>query len=434
MNAIRTALVPAVLVLAAASPALADRQVSIGEEFAVPATAGQQPRATPAVAFGRTGEGGVYLAVWREGSAALGGGARIRAARVSLEGKVLDPAGIDLAPNSAADAPQTYPRVAFAKGVFLVVWQDFRNGHDLDVLAARVSPGGKVLDGEPIRVAVGGGTQANPDVAGGDDGFLVVYQSHPDNAMQDKCETFAVVVSADGKVGAASEIMPQPCPKVAFDGKSFLVAAGGAAGVFNPTLCRLVGADGKPTGPIERLANSGTFPELSLAAQPGGGWAVINHRVRPDFWGWGGPAAQRAYAVTPDGKLAGDMPKDNGYPKAQTGQPHWLDGKHVDGKSLGVPYGPSSAAGDGKHVLAAWQRFQQSRRGYSVVLNQCDIICGRVDGWKPLDNPPIVLAGSPLDERRPALAGDGAGKLICVYEKLLESGMVTLAAKLVKTE
>ena len=39
--------------------------------------------------------------------------------------------------------------------------QDFRNGKDYDILGARVSPEGKVLDTEPIKVAVGGGTQSS---------------------------------------------------------------------------------------------------------------------------------------------------------------------------------------------------------------------------------------------------------------------------------
>ncbi|MCY3020663.1 MAG: hypothetical protein NTW87_16720, partial [Planctomycetota bacterium] len=124
--------------------------ITVGDEFALWTDGpGKGIQGTPAVAFGQ----GTYLAVWREGWHGKGGAARIYAARLSAEGKLLDGKGIEVAPAQAG--VQERPRVAFGGGVFLVVWQDFRNGKDYDILAARISPEGKVLDREPILVAAG---------------------------------------------------------------------------------------------------------------------------------------------------------------------------------------------------------------------------------------------------------------------------------------
>ena len=115
----------------------------VGEEAVLLADGpGKGQQDTPHVAFGKN----QFLVVWREGSMVEGGRARILASRVSTDGKVLDPKSIEVAPNKNVECFQAYPRVAFcpstgsgpAGGVFLVVWQDFRNGKDYDILSAPV--------------------------------------------------------------------------------------------------------------------------------------------------------------------------------------------------------------------------------------------------------------------------------------------------------
>ena len=49
-------------------------------------------------------------------------------------------------------------------------------GGDFDVLAARVSPEGKVLDKSPIALGAGAGNQVLADVASDGKGFLGVWQ------------------------------------------------------------------------------------------------------------------------------------------------------------------------------------------------------------------------------------------------------------------
>jgi hypothetical protein len=179
---------------------------------------GKGTQATPHVAFGA----GRYLVVWREGWHGKGGGGRIYAARVDADGKVLDAKGIPLAP--AKSGVQTRPRVAFGGGRFLVIWQDLRNGRDLDVLGARVDPDGTVLDKSPLKIAIGPRTQALPDVASDGAAFVVVWQGL--QGKETSYRGFSARITADGRVGPAAPGRGSPAPRIAWSGKHYLVAYG----------------------------------------------------------------------------------------------------------------------------------------------------------------------------------------------------------------
>ncbi len=303
------------LVLLMLTPLAAGGQgIEVGDEFFLLADGpGKGIQATPDAAFGD----GAYLAVWREGWHGKGGKARVHAARVSAEGKVLDPQGIEVAP--CKDGIQEHPRVAFAAGVFLVVWQDFRNGKDCDVLAARVSKEGKVLDAEPIAVAAAPRTQALPAVASDGKGFLVVWQGMV--GEETAYRGFAAPVSADGKVGATVETGATPQPKLAWNGRNYLVACGGAGFWSGEVRGVLLGADGKPAGKPTAVLGGTKTAVFSLSAVPDKGWLVVSHRSPPDPWGWGGPGAMRAAFVNAEGKVENPVKED--YPKARL--PNWLD-------------------------------------------------------------------------------------------------------------
>lgn len=123
------------------------------QDLAIGAGAGN--RRHPRVAWG----GGVFLVVWMEERP--GSGWDVAAARVGPDGVVLDQGGITVA-NGAGD--QTRPAVAWNGAAFVVVWMDGRRG-EADVAAARVDPGGRLLDAEPIAVSAAPGEQSYPAVA-----------------------------------------------------------------------------------------------------------------------------------------------------------------------------------------------------------------------------------------------------------------------------
>lgn len=124
----------------------------------------------PAVAFGKK----VYLVAWCDGSRQpVKDAADIYVARVETKtGRALDPKGILVC---KADFLQGYPAVAFGGTDFLVAWEDFRNGKDYDIYAARVSEDGKVLDEGGFPVSARPDNQARPAVGFANGNFLVAW-------------------------------------------------------------------------------------------------------------------------------------------------------------------------------------------------------------------------------------------------------------------
>lgn len=182
------------LVLSAtASPLLA---ANLSPEQALPLH-DQRDAYEPAAAHGQEG----FLVAWKSGQ--LGPGdlrkehkyiGDIVAVRLDKAGKPMDPEPIIV---SGADDLQEHPRIAFGKGIYLVVWHDFRNGKDWDIYAARVQPDGKVLDPNGIPVCTAPHSQALPDVTWDGKTFLVVWQ---DFRSDIRYEIYGARVSAEGKV------------------------------------------------------------------------------------------------------------------------------------------------------------------------------------------------------------------------------------------
>jgi hypothetical protein len=159
----------------------------------------------PCAVFGKD----VFLVVWQSGRLAPGDlregfnfWGDIVGCRVGRDGKALDPT-----PFVICKAPdlQDHPQAAFAPstssgpggGMFLVVWQDMRNSRDWDVYAARVSPEGKVLDPDGILISGGAHNQAMPRVAWDGKNFLVAWQDFRSGAHY---EVYAARIDSNGKV------------------------------------------------------------------------------------------------------------------------------------------------------------------------------------------------------------------------------------------
>ncbi len=168
---------------------------------------------TPAAAFGPAGAGkGVCLVAWQSGRMGeeslvehLVYDADLVACRVGADGKPLDTKPFIV---SQAKDLQERPSIAFGpatsstgsgqgSGVFLVVWQDLRNGKDYDVYAARVTPEGKVLDAEGIAVSSLAHNQCLPRVAWDGKNFQIVWQDFRSGVSY---EIYGARVSPGGKV------------------------------------------------------------------------------------------------------------------------------------------------------------------------------------------------------------------------------------------
>ena len=189
---------------------------------------------TPAVAFGEN----CFLVAWQSGRLAPGDlrkgpkyNGDIAGCRVDKSGKALDEKPFLIC--GAVDL-QEKPRIAWSGAAFLVVWQDIRNGKDWDVYAARVSPDGKVLDPEGILVSGGAHNQAKPRVSWDGKNFLVVWQDFRSGAWY---EVYCARVSPQGQVldkdglkvasGKNAQVF-NPAVASAGDGRVFVISVGGA--------------------------------------------------------------------------------------------------------------------------------------------------------------------------------------------------------------
>jgi hypothetical protein len=139
-------------------------------------------------------DGTNYLVVWQQSRGAGDLGSDIWAVRVTPSGTVLDPTGIAIA---VTDDLEGEPAVAYGDGTFLVVWTS-GGARPSEVVSARVSSAGVVLDPDGIRMGQVDGAPGGPTVAFGGGTFLVVW---PGTGPTGQLQTLAATVAPSGDVG-----------------------------------------------------------------------------------------------------------------------------------------------------------------------------------------------------------------------------------------
>jgi len=161
------------------------------------------------------------LAVWHD--TRHGGSWAIYGARISPAGAVIDPSGIIL---SILPYNQYYPAAAFDGTNYMVVWQDYRNGADYNIYAARVSPTGKILDPKGIAVTTESNWQGLPSIAFDGKNYLVAWTDFRNNG---EIDIYGARIDSSGKVLDPSGIpicknsQLQMFPSIAFNGLNYLV-------------------------------------------------------------------------------------------------------------------------------------------------------------------------------------------------------------------
>lgn len=190
--------------VAQAGPTNAPRAVAVtapapcgvlGTETALPVYAGQDAY-LPAVARMKDG----YLVVWRSGLLAPGDlregfkyYADIVGCLVSASGDVLSKEPFLIC---KADGMQDMPSVVSDGKTALVVWQDLRNPKAWQVYGARVTAEGKVLDPDGFLVSGGALNRAKPKVAWDGKTFVVAWMDYRDGKHYN---IFAARITPDGK-------------------------------------------------------------------------------------------------------------------------------------------------------------------------------------------------------------------------------------------
>ncbi|GBD36157.1 hypothetical protein HRbin36_01278 [bacterium HR36] len=262
--------------------------------------------ATVAQATAAFGDG-IYFVVWQDGWPGVDATADIKGLR--LKADTLE--ALDKSPLTICAAPdaQEAPAVVFAEGVFLVVWQDFRNGRTYRIRARLVDAKSGQVCGNEIAIPEAAGNQCRPAVASDGKTSFVVWQ---EVGNQDRYGIRGLRISSSGKVldGAAHLYAARgTSPMVSASTKAVLVAWSNRERNRATTAAILVdsisGQISKDLGTI----NSCCGDALHCSGDGLGNFITVAARASlPDPWGWGEPGAVvfsrvRADGVTPESKL-----------------------------------------------------------------------------------------------------------------------------------
>jgi hypothetical protein len=195
--------------------AIVDSTGNVTPAAGIAISTASQIQSNPKVVFG----GGNYMVVWQD---TRSGTSDIWGARVDTSGTVLDPTGFQVYVGAGA---QITPAIAFEGAEYAVTWTD-QGAPTNDIVMARVSTAGVVLDSPPIAVSTAAGTQQNPAACSGPD-FLFAWTDNR-NAVT-AGDIYAARALSDGTVSDPSGIPVstsanrQRTPSAAFDGTNFLV-------------------------------------------------------------------------------------------------------------------------------------------------------------------------------------------------------------------
>jgi hypothetical protein len=428
MNAMNRHLVLA-LILAASMSSGRAADLVVGDALTV---AEGRVVAKPQAALGA----GSYLVVWRQGWPGLGGTADIRGRRLEAGTlRSLDPQPIPIC--SSAEV-QDEPRVAYQDGLFLVVWQDFRNSKDFDIRGALVEASTGRPKHENLVIAGGDGNQVCPAVTTTDDGFLVVWQDWRGDGRYG-ISSRRVSINGD-LLGTAPQSIADlgARPAAARSGDQVLVCwvTGHPRGVTSAALLSPKDATVvKSLGTILPCCHD----EPVVAADGKGNFMVAGSRTPyPDPWGWGGPGAVVCARVTSEGTsperelqygsrhtLLSERKVPNVVDAASWGkQPNSKWDAGAVGGFPGTPDGlwprgwPAVAfAGEGTYLFA-WGKGKIA--GDRLTLEQYEVWLRGMDEKSLVVRVPDrkIASKDRVDETHPALVTGPRGEVLLLYEEI----------------
>ena len=383
----------------------------------------------PRMAWG----GGVYLLVydvWSNSS-----NSDLYGLRVDASGNVLDPAGF---PIVTAVLDQDDADLAFDGTNFLVAWTDERAGGDTvaRIYAARVSPGGQVLDPDGFAITQGPLDQSVPAVAFGGTNYLVTWGGQYDdtayyNIWGSRVSPQGQVLDPDPiRISHRPEIACET-PDVSFNGTNYLVAWRYASSKL--IYCSRVTPAGTVLDTADiRVATRSDPCEYPQVHSDGTGWLVTwdddIYSTGQDVYG--ARIAANGTSLDPTGfpVCSEAFTQSNGV-VSHDGTNYlvvWQDGRDGLGKNT-VYAGRVTSAGarlDSSGFAVSWSVNEQEYPGiasdgtdFLVVwrdaLGAGDIYGARVDNnGNLLDQEPFPICQAPYEQTRPAAAFDGTNYLV----------------------
>lgn len=168
-----------------------------------------------------------FLVAWRDRRAYATNGYDIYCARVTRNGVVLDPHGIGISVGPTDDSSpsnQYIPSVNFDGTNYVVFWVDNKliGSLQYQIYAARVSPEGTVLDPGGVQItSLGADPQRMPGVAFDGTNFMITWRT-TGNVVR-AMRVSKALQSLDGTAGF-SITSPAYYPSIAFDGTNYVIA------------------------------------------------------------------------------------------------------------------------------------------------------------------------------------------------------------------
>jgi hypothetical protein len=272
---------------------------------------------------------------------------------------------------------ESNPAIAFDGTNFLVVWEDTRTGASIDILGARVSQAGSVLDATSFPISMSLYDQTNPSVAYNGTEYLVVWS---DNRMGN-ADVYGQRVRPNGTLDGgefsiSSGAGDQKAPDVAALGASWAVvwqdSRNGTPNIYST----LIGSSGIVQSPSGVALEAGTVQQQkpAVACSAAGCLAAWEHGP---YWTQHPHAARLSAAGTPL-----DVPS--------------LELRTSAGYSLGL-----DVAFDGSNYLAVWQDYG---------TGTFDVLGARVSSAGALLDAPdgFAIAAAPGHQVAPKVAFTGA--------------------------
>jgi len=284
---------------------------------------------------------------------------------------------------SASASQQDWPSIARAGSRYLVVWDDFRSGTDRQIWAARVGLDGTVLDPAGIDVCSAAADQDLAAVAGNASGDFFVAWADRRAQVTTYVDVYGTIVRGDGTVvtpGGARLTNADDAsePALASDGTGYLLTwyESSAPGVNNVVMASRVGSTGAllDSPPLRFTPNGGgASPTVAFG---NGSYLVV-------FEGSGG---LRGFRIPPSGAPLDAVPglllASGEFPSATFDGSHWVVGYRrydPDSSWMNPEYHmyATRVAADGSVLDAQGVRISASRvRGYTSAYYRQGPVAG----------------------------------------------------------
>ncbi len=381
----------------------------------------------PAVATGDSD----FLVAWQD---FRGRSADIYAGRVTPTGSVLDPDGI---PVAIAANDQSSPAAAFDGANYLVVWEDWRNGPELDLYGARVTPAGVVLDPSGFAISQAARDQKDPAVAFDGTNYLVVWADHRSG---DSVATYGARVTPAGVVLDSSGIAistaagDQWSPAVAFDGTNYLVVWSDNRGGYEWDIygVRVTPAGEVPDAADIAISTATGHQQFVALAFDGTSYLVAWADTRSGLCDlYGARVTPQGSVLDPSGIAISTARSSQRYPAVGSDSTNylvvWVDRRGADADIYGARVTPagtvldpngvvvSQAAGDQCNPVLGYDQTSFLAAWEDCRSDSSDIYAARVrpDGTV-FDEGPVVRQAS--SQVCPALARGSGNDLFLAYQ------------------